>query len=92
MIWADLQNLCRWRYRVMPLNPTLGSYTQKLQREMGTICRLSASAGRPDFYEVDAPPGESIPFLVETLYGSRLIRPPSSSISSTSSPQSSTRA
>ena len=35
---------------------------------------------------------ESIPFLVETLYGSRLIRPPSSSISSTSSPQSSTRA
>ena len=31
---------------------------------------------------------ESIPFLVETLHGSGLIRPPSSSISSTSSPQS----
>jgi len=57
MIWADLQNFCRWRYRVMPLNPTLGTYTQKLQREMGTICRLSASAGRPDFYEVEAPGG-----------------------------------
>ncbi len=57
MIWADFENLCRWRYRVMPLNPALGTYTQKLQREMGTVCRLSASAGRPDFYEVDAPGG-----------------------------------
>ena len=36
----------------------------------------------PDFYE-------SSPFLVETLHGSRLVTQPSSSISSTSSPQSS---
>ena len=35
---------------------------------------------------------ESSPFLVETLHGSRLVTQPSSSISSTSSPQSSTRA
>ena len=33
--------------------------------------------------------GESSPFLVETLHGSRLVTQPSSSISSTSSPQSS---
>ena len=35
---------------------------------------------------------ESSPFLVETLHGSRLVTQPSSSISSTSSPQSSTPA
>ena len=37
-------------------------------------------------------PGESSPFLVETLHGSRWVMQPSSSISSTSSPQFSARA
>jgi hypothetical protein len=57
MIWAEFENLCRWRYRLMPLNPALGISAQKLRSDLGPLCKVSASPGRPDFYEVDAPGG-----------------------------------
>ena len=57
MIWADFESLCRWRYRVMPVNPAQRTYARKLRNEMGPDCRLSPSPRRPDFYELDAPGG-----------------------------------
>ena len=42
-----------------------------------------------DYFDMVAGTSESSSFLVETLHGSRLVTQPSSSISSTSSPQSS---
>ncbi len=57
MTWVDFEGLCRWRYSVMPVNPALRTYANKLQNEVGPDCRLSPSPRRPDFYEVDAPGG-----------------------------------
>ena len=63
--------------------------TRPWERRLRWVTYLSLPAGIIENLTLGLPVLESIPFLVETLYGSRLIRPPSSSISSTSSPQSS---
>ena len=52
MVWSDFESLCRWRYRLMPLNPELSDAAERLRREAGSGGRLMPTPRRENFYEI----------------------------------------
>ena len=79
---------------VLPLDQKLSGWVAANNQALSNLPPFpdfrNFSSPKPQFeMSAIAPMNESSPFLVETLHGSRLVTQPSSSISSTSSPQSS---
>ena len=52
MVWSDFESLCRWRYRLIPLNPELSDAAERLRRLVGSDGRLMPDPSRENFYEI----------------------------------------